>query len=387
MKKVKFLFIFGTRPEAIKMLPLIQKFSHEDWAEIEVCNTGQHKEMTKQVCDLFEVVPNYELDIMRANQSLNDLLSNAIKPLSKIIEEAKPDWVLVQGDTSTAFIGALVAFYANIKVAHVEAGLRTGDKLAPFPEEVNRSLIGRIAHVHFAPTAESKNNLIKENINKEDILITGNTVIDALNIVLGKITNGEITIKREIKELINKNEGVVLITSHRRENFGEGMISICSAIKNMADRYPNFNFIFPVHPNPNVKHIVKKTLSNISNVFLIKPLDYVEFTYIMKHSKIIISDSGGVQEEAPSMGIPVLVLRDKTERPEAITAGTVKLVGVKTQDIESSFIELMEDGDAYATMNKATNPYGDGKASERIIEYFKNKCLVYENNNLGSGIS
>jgi len=376
----KILIVFGTRPEAIKMAPLIHKLRIENGElRIKVCVTAQHRQMLDQVLEIFDIKPNYDLDIMKKNQDLYDITSNILLGMKKVLNDFKPDLVLVHGDTTTTFATTLASFYQKIDVGHVEAGLRTGNIYSPWPEEANRKLTATLAKYHFAPTNTAKENLLKEGIKEENIIVTGNTVIDALFLALNKIKqdkNLEEKIVNKINSKISTHSSLltthyILITGHRRENFGEGFINICEAIKELAIKYPNFNFIYPVHLNPNVRKPVNEILSNLKNVFLIEPLDYLPFVYLMSKSYLILTDSGGIQEEAPSLGKPVLVMRDTTERPEAIKAGTVKLVGTNKERIINEVSKLIEDKQEYDKMSKFYNPYGDGKASKRIVEFLK----------------
>ncbi len=365
MKKIS--IIFGTRPEAIKLIPVILELKKNKNFEINICVTAQHREMLDQVLEIFNIKPDTDLDLMQPNQTLSTLTSRIINAVDNYFSEYKPDIVLVQGDTTTVFAVSLVAFYHKVKVGHVEAGLRTGKKYSPFPEEINRVLTSRIADIHFAPTEISKNNLLKEGINSEKIFITGNTVIDALFLAKEKV----LELKPKVNGLQKNLEEIspyILITGHRRENFGEGFINICSAISELALKYENYNFIYPVHLNPNVQDPVNKLLANKKNIFLIKPQTYLPFISLMMNSKIILTDSGGVQEEAPSLGKPVLVMRENTERPEAVTAGTVKLVGTDKQKIFNEVSKLLDNNLEYKKMANAINPYGDGLASKRISE-------------------
>jgi len=373
MKKV--LLVFGTRPEAIKMAPLIlafQKYSQN--IEAKVCVTAQHREMLDQVLKIFDITPDYDLNIMKPGQDLYDVTSNILLGMKEVLIEYQPDIVLVHGDTTTTIASALSAFYQKIPVGHVEAGLRTGDIYSPWPEEANRKLTGVLTKYHFAPTQTSQNNLMTEGVKADDIYVTGNTVIDALLWVLEKIENTE-TLKKELSQKIlaqfsafeSKNK-FVLITGHRRENFGQGFLDMCSGIKTLAQTHPDINFVYPVHLNPNVQKPVMELLSGIKNIYLIDPLDYEPFVFLMSRSYLILTDSGGIQEEAPSLGKPVLVMRDTTERPEAIDAGTVKLIGTNTENIITEVNRLLKDPIEYESMSKAHNPYGDGKACERIIK-------------------
>lgn len=377
MKK-KVLLVFGTRPEAIKMSPLVLAFQ-KDTSDIEtkICVTAQHREMLDQVLHIFDITPDFDLNIMQPGQDLYDVTSNILLGMKEVLTTYNPDVVLVHGDTATTFTTALSAFYQKIPVGHVEAGLRTGDIYSPWPEEANRKLTGTLTTYHFAPTQTSKDNLLKENINRNDIYVTGNTVIDALFWVLNKINNTK-SLKKELAQKISNEfagfedgNKFVLITGHRRENFGQGFLDMCSAIKTLAQKHPSVNFVYPVHLNPNVQEPVLNLLSGIKNVFLISPLEYEPFIYLMSKSYLILTDSGGIQEEAPSLGKPVLVMRDTTERPEAIDAGTVKLVGTNPQNIIQEVSKLLEDSTCYEGMSKAHNPYGDGNACEKIVNYIK----------------
>ena len=369
MKKI--LLIFGTRPEAIKMAPLIKEFQkHSDAFETKVCVTAQHREMLDQVLDFFEIKPDYDLDLMKPGQNLYSLTATIIESLKPILEEFTPDYVFVHGDTTTTMAGSIASFYSGAKVCHVEAGLRTNNKLSPFPEEINRQITGRICDYHFAPTETSKNNLLKENISEDTILVTGNTVIDALLNSVEKVNDNPSAFIQDLSKQIGVQE-VVLVTGHRRENHGDGFERICNALKTIALDNANRLVIYPVHLNPKVQEPVKRILSGLSNVILIDPLPYQDFIWLMKRSKIIITDSGGVQEEAPSLGKPVLVLRDTTERPEAAEAGTVLLVGTNENLIVSKALDLLNNKDNFDKMSKLHNPYGDGSASTRIVDFIK----------------
>ncbi len=378
MKKV--MLVFGTRPEAIKMAPLVKEFQKypKDFQTI-VCVTAQHREMLDQVLTLFDIVPDFDLDIMKPGQNLYGVTSSILLGLQGIFEKAKPDIVLVHGDTTTTLATSLAAFYQKITVGHVEAGLRTNDIYSPWPEEGNRQVTSRLATYHFAPTGESGANLLKENVDTANVLVTGNTVIDALLKVVSKIESNE-GLKSELKTLIaikgyelNESKKIVLVTGHRRENFGQGFLDICTALKELALKYPKCDIVYPVHLNPNVQKPVNEILSNVDNVFLISPLDYEPFVYLMSKAYFILTDSGGIQEEAPSLGKPVLVMRDTTERPEALKAGTVRLVGTDVKKILRESIKLFEDEKEYKKMSKSHNPYGDGKACEKIVIYLKGK--------------
>jgi UDP-N-acetylglucosamine 2-epimerase (non-hydrolysing) len=343
---------------------------------IQVCVTAQHREMLDQVNHFFGIVPDYDLNIMQPGQSLNLLTSRLFVALDNILEEAHPDWVLVHGDTTSSAVAAWAAFHRGIKVAHVEAGLRTYNKQAPFPEELNRQITGRIADIHFAPTLTAKNNLLLEGIQEEHIFVTGNTVIDALHMGLAKIQAGATSLDLElVKQLIIPGKRMIVITGHRRENFGDGFEQLCKAIKAIAQQYEDVQMIYPVHLNPNVQEPVNRILGELSNVHLIAPIDYPTFIYLMQQSYLILTDSGGVQEEAPSLGKPVLVMRDTTERPEAVEAGTVILTGTDCDTIVTEIEKLLNNSGAYENMSKASNPYGDGKAAQRIMAYFTSKYL------------
>ena len=368
---IKILICFGTRPEAIKMAPLIKAFQDNNNIELKVCITAQHREMLDQVLNFFDIKPDYDLDLMTPNQTLNELAGKIFTNIDPVLKEAMPDIVFVHGDTLTSSICAWAAFHKRIKVAHIEAGLRTYNKQSPFPEEINRQITGRIADYHFASTIWAKQNLLNEGVDSKSILVTGNTVIDALQSGLDKISTGysgkDLTC---VKNLVDESKKIILITGHRRENFGEGFENLCKAIKRIASR-ADVQIIYPVHLNPNVQEPVNRILSNCSNVHLISPVDYPAFIYLMSVSYLIITDSGGVQEEAPSLGKPVLVTRDTSERPEAIYAGTVRLVGTDQSKIVEETLELLDNTDYYNKMSKAHNPYGDGNACSRILEFFR----------------
>lgn len=377
MKKI--LLVFGTRPEAIKMAPLVKKLQAEpeDFQTI-VCVTGQHRQMLDQVLQLFDITPDYDLNIMQPNQDLYDITSRILLGMRDVLKEVQPDIVLVHGDTTTSTASAMAAFYQQIPVGHVEAGLRTGNIYSPWPEEMNRLITGRIAAVHFSPTPLSRENLLKENVDDCKIVVTGNTVIDALQMVVERLNSDE-HLAGEVKnkvlsmgydvDRLSEGRRLVLITGHRRENFGDGFLNICHAIKNLSIAYPNVDFVYPMHLNPNVRKPVLEILGeSTENVFLIEPLDYLPFVYMMQQSTLILTDSGGVQEEAPGLGKPVLVMRDTTERPEAVEAGTVLLVGTNREKIEQGVSMLLDDAECYRRMSEAVNPYGDGRACERIAE-------------------
>ena len=371
MKKI--LIVFGTRPEAIKMAPLVKAFQKEKIIfETRVCVTAQHRQMLDQVLDIFDIQPDYDLNIMKPGQDLYDITANVLIGMKAVLSDFNPDIVLVHGDTTTTLSASLAAYYAKVKVGHVEAGLRTNDIYSPWPEEGNRQLTGVLANYHFAPTEISQQNLLVEGKAKNTIFVTGNTVIDALFYVVNRIENNE-TLKKKIEAELSKQYQIkdsrkfILVTGHRRENFGEGFINICEGLKQIAVSNPDIDIVYPVHLNPNVQKPVNEILSNVPNIYLIDPLQYEEFIYLMNKSLFIITDSGGIQEEAPSLGKPVLVMRDTTERPEAVAAGTVKLVGCNKVVLFEEAQILIYDSQAYEKMAKAHNPYGDGKACERIV--------------------
>ena len=383
MKKI--MLVFGTRPEAIKMAPLVKEFQKnpESFQTI-VCVTGQHRQMLDQVLNLFEITPDYDLNIMKQGQDLYDVTSRVLLGMRDVLKEAQPDVVLVHGDTTTSTAAALAAFYQQIPVGHVEAGLRTHNIYSPWPEEMNRQITSRIAAYNFAPTMLSKRNLIKENVNPDTILVTGNTVIDALHQVVRKIKtdtalDAELegvlrTSGYDVNRLANGKK-LVLITGHRRENFGDGFINMCTAIKDLSYKYPEVDFVYPMHLNPNVRkpihEVFGEDLSNLGNMFFIEPLEYLSFVYLMEKSTIVLTDSGGIQEEAPGLGKPVLVMRDTTERPEALEAGTVKLVGTDYDKIVNEVSALIDDQEVYEKMSMAVNPYGDGLSCRRIVMKLK----------------
>ena len=371
MKK-KNLIIFGTRPEAIKMAPLVKEFKkNTKYFETRVCVTAQHREMLDQVLEFFEITPDYDLNLMKPGQNLYGLTADIITNLKPALEDFEPDYVFVHGDTTTTMAGSIASFYSGAKVCHVEAGLRTHNKYAPFPEEINRQITGRICDYHFAPTQTSEINLLKENIKQDSILITGNTVIDALVDSVKKVNENPSNFIEEIKEQIGNRE-VILVTGHRRENHGVGFERICKALKRIAQDNTDRLIIYPVHLNPKVQEPVKRILSEVNNVLLINPLAYQDFIWLMNRSRIIITDSGGVQEEAPSLGKPVLVMRNTTERPEAVDAGTVLLVGTNEDLIVSKALDLLNNEQNFERMSKLHNPYGDGLASKRIVKFIKN---------------
>ena len=375
MKKI--LIVFGTRPEAIKMAPLVKEFQKDVINfETKVCVTAQHREMLDQVLDLFQINPDYDLDIMRPGQDLYDITSNILLNIKPILEDFKPNLVIVHGDTTTAFAATLAAFYQKIKIGHVEAGLRTQDIYSPWPEEGNRKLIGVLTDYHFAPTNTSKNNLLNENIDIEKITVTGNTVIDALQLIVQKIENDS-ELESKLINIINESgftgldSKFILVTGHRRENFGQGFLNICEALKELAEKNSNINILYPVHLNPNVRAPVYKILSGIENIKLIEPLQYEEFIFLMCKCYLILTDSGGIQEEAPNLGKPVLVMRNTTERPEAVDSGSVRLVGSDKKNIVKEVQILLDDLNEYEKMSKSHSPYGDGHASEKIVKKIK----------------
>lgn len=371
---IKNLIIFGTRPEAIKMAPLVRAFQNEkDQFETRVCVTAQHREMLDQVLDFFQITPNYDLDLMKPNHNLYSLTSDIILGLKPILEEFQPDYVYVHGDTTTTMASSIAAFYSGAKVCHVEAGLRTNNKLSPFPEEINRQVTGRIADYHFAPTEQAKQNLLSENVPEKSILVTGNTVIDALFESSVLVENSENYEIEKIKSIVDYTKKIILVTGHRRENHGQGFISICEALKEIAQSNPEVQIIYPVHLNPNVKKPVYDLLSDIDNIKLIEPLAYPAFVWLMNKSYLIITDSGGIQEEAPSLGKPVLVMRETTERPEAVATGTVILVGTDKEKIISECANLLNNNDKYYAMSSLHNPYGTGDACQKIVEFIKSK--------------
>ncbi|AEW20826.1 UDP-N-acetylglucosamine 2-epimerase [Tannerella forsythia 92A2] len=383
MKRV--MLVFGTRPEAIKMAPLVQEFrKHPDQYETLVCVTGQHREMLDQVLNIFGIVPNYDLNIMKPGQDLYDVTARILSGMRDILTRTQPDVLLVHGDTTTSMAVALAAFYQQIPVGHVEAGLRTHNIYSPWPEEMNRQITGRIATYHFSPTPLSRENLLREGIDKSRILVTGNTVIDALYAVVNKMKDDvplQLSLEKELKAagydtgrlVTEEGRRLVLITGHRRENFGDGFLHICRAIKMLSEKYPDVDFVYPMHLNPNVRKPIKEIFGENcqSNLFFIEPLEYLSFVYLMEKSHIVLTDSGGIQEEAPGLGKPVLVMRDTTERPEALEAGTVKLVGTDYDKIVSEVSSLLDDAQYYEKMSQAVNPYGDGKACERIAQYIQ----------------
>lgn len=371
MRKMRILTVFGTRPEAIKMAPLVIALRNDKRFEAKVCVTAQHREMLDQVLRLFFIQPDFDLNVMKQGQDLSGVTSSIIQGLKGVFREFSPELVLVHGDTATTFATSLAAYYHHIPVGHVEAGLRTGDIYSPWPEEANRKLTGVIADIHFAPTETARENLLREGVPSEKILVTGNTVIDALFGVLKRLKGDPelASVVGRATDFISGHRKIVLVTGHRRESFGGGFERICQALRLLADSHPEIDIVYPVHLNPNVREPVNRLLSGVSNIFLIEPLDYLPFVNLMSRSHLVLTDSGGIQEEAPSLGKPVLVMRDTTERPEAVAAGTVLLVGTATDSIVREASRLLTDSDAYNCMSIAHNPYGDGHATERIVEY------------------
>lgn len=367
MKKIKVMTIFGTRPEAIKMAPLVNELKQDDAIETIVCVTAQHRQMLDQVLKIFKIVPDYDLNIMKERQTLPQITSNVLTGIVNVIEDAKPDIVLVHGDTTTTFAGALAAFYSKTRIGHVEAGLRTGDKYSPFPEEMNRKLVGSMADLHFSPTENNKNNLLKENISEDGIYVTGNTVIDALKTT---VNSSYVFATPSLKE-VDFNKRIILVTAHRRENLGEPLRNIFNGIRKIAEEYDDVEVVYPVHLNPAVQEPAKEILGNLKNVHLIEPLDVQELHNLMERSYMVMTDSGGLQEEAPALGKPVLVLRQETERPEAVEAGTVRMAGTDEKKVYELAKLLLDNEEEYEKMNKAANPYGDGKASMRIVKAIK----------------
>ena len=374
----KVLIVFGTRPEAIKMAPLVKEFEkYPDFFDVRVCVTAQHREMLDQVLNLFNIEPEYDLDVMRSDQDLNSITSSIIIKMKEVLLDYTPNVVLVHGDTTTSFVAALASFYQQIPVGHIEAGLRTNDIYSPFPEEVNRRLTGVISTYNFSPTSLSESNLLREGKSKNSIFVTGNTVVDSLFFILNEI-NSSSKLKSTILEKINRlgydvgrSKKIILVTAHRRENYGQGFINICNAIKDIANNNKEVDIVFPVHLNPKINDVANKLLRNIPNIFLIKPLSYEQFILLMSESYLIVTDSGGIQEEAPSLGKPVLVMRESTERPEALGAGTIRLVGSIPEKIVMEVNNLINNNSLYKKMQNSNNPYGDGKASYRIVDFFK----------------
>jgi len=367
MKKLKVMTIFGTRPEAIKMCPVIQELKKQvEYVETIVAVTAQHREMLDQVMSLFRIVPDYDLNIMTAGQTLYDVTDRALMGLKDVLEKVQPDLVLVHGDTTTTFVGALAAFYKQIPIGHVEAGLRTGDKYSPFPEEMNRKLTGAMADFNFAPTSVAKANLLKENVNPQSIYVTGNTVIDALH---ATVQDNFIFLDKGLQKALASGHKLILMTTHRRENLGEPMRHVYQALRKVVAKNPNVEAIFPMHMNPKVREVAEAVLGDMDRVHLVDPMEYEPFANLMAKVDIVLTDSGGIQEEAPALGKPVLVLRDTTERPEAVTAGTVKLIGTNKEDVLAATTRLLEDQAYYKSMAEAVNPYGDGKAAKRIVSF------------------
>lgn len=375
MKK-RVLIVFGTRPEAIKMAPLVAAFQkQENQIDLHVCVTAQHRQMLDNVLNFFGIKPSYDLNLMKPNQSLHEVTANVILGMDGVLDDCKPDYVLVHGDTTTSMATGLAAFYKGIKVAHVEAGLRTYQKYAPFPEELNRQITGRIADIHFAPTAKAAQNLLAEGVPKEHVMITGNTVIDALQYSIDVLKNYRDEEIEMLSKKLAQGKKIILVTGHRRENFGDGFIQICQALLHLAQTRDDIQIVYPVHMNPNVKDVILERLSNVPSIHLMPPLGYPAFIWLMEQSYLVLTDSGGIQEEAPGLGKPVLVMRDTTERPEAVEAGTVELVGTDEQKIEKAIKRLLDDQAHYRKMSTAVNPYGDGKSSGRIVEYILNQKL------------
>ena len=371
--KKNILILIGTRPEAIKLIPVYLELKKQKWTNVKLCTTSQHKEMLQQVLNLFNITPEVDLNIMKHNQSLFSLSADILLKLEQVFNKIKPDLVMVQGDTTTSAFGAIAAFYLKIPLAHVEAGLRTYNKYSPWPEEFNRKVISLISDIHFAPTIHAKNNLIAEKIPKKNIFVTGNTIVDAINIITKRIKHNK-QLYTQLKEnfaFIDNNTTYILITAHRRENFGTNIKNICLAIKKLANSIPNVEFIYPVHPNPNIKKPVYEILSNHPRIHLLKPLDYISFLYLLDKCYLVLSDSGGLQEETPSFNKPLLILRDTTERPEAIKAGTANLIGTKIDDIYNNVLRLLNNKTAYKKMQKNKNPFGDGKSTIRICNIIK----------------
>ncbi|KHK54542.1 UDP-N-acetylglucosamine 2-epimerase [Burkholderia sp. A9] len=367
---MKILTVFGTRPEAIKMAPLVHALRGKPGVECRVCVTAQHRQMLDQVLELFEITPDYDLNLMKAGQTLQSITCDIVSEITPVLESFRPDYVLVHGDTTTTFASALAAFYLKIKVGHIEAGLRSGDMYSPWPEEGNRKLTGQLADIHFAPTDASRENLLAERVHDEDIIVTGNTVIDALLTVTQRLDR-DVMLQRQMRDafpMLRAGRRMVLVTAHRRENFGDGIRNICRAIRQLAAQYSDVDFVYPIHLNPQVKLPAEEILADIANVHLLNPQEYLPFVYLMSRSTIILTDSGGIQEEAPSLGKPVLVMRDTTERPEAVAAGTVRLVGADSHRIVAACRELLDDPVRYEEMARAHNPYGDGRACERIVK-------------------
>ncbi len=366
MKKIKVMSVFGTRPEAIKMAPLVIELAKNPMIESKVLITAQHREMLDQVLDIFSIKPDYDLDLMEHGQTIVDVTTRVLEGVSNIIKEDRPDILLVHGDTTTTFSSALAAFYAKVPVGHVEAGLRTGNIYSPFPEEMNRLLTGRLSTYHYSPTKLNEENLLKENVNKESIIVTGNTVIDALQYAIGIDYEFE---DQKLRDIDFKKNRVITLTCHRRENWGEPMENIFEAVKKIADEYQDLKVVFPIHKNPMIREVAHRIFNKTNNIIITEPLEYQPFAKLMSQSYFILTDSGGIQEEAPGLGKPVVVLRTETERPEAVAAGTVKIGGVNKEELYKTVKELLDNKEAYEKMARATNPYGDGKASERIVAH------------------
>ncbi len=368
---IRTLSVFGTRPEVIKMAPVVKHLASHKAFDSQVCVTGQHRQMLNPFLDLFQINPNFDLEVMKPGQTLSELTANILNSFSPVLREVSPDVVLVHGDTTTTFAATLAAYYHRIPVAHVEAGLRTGNIFLPWPEEANRKLTGALAQFHFAPTALSRNNLLSEGVSEKTIYVTGNTVVDALFDVLGQLEANPSLEQQLASEFpfLSPERKMILVTGHRRESFGEGFKQICQALAMIASKFSEIDIVYPVHLNPEVQKPVKTLLSHQSNIYLIEPIDYLPFVYLMRSSYFILTDSGGIQEEAPSLGKPVLVMRDRTERPEAVDAGTVRLVGTNPEKILSDVTRLLEDAEHYQKMSRAQNPYGDGQASQRIVTH------------------
>ena len=377
--KTKVLVVFGTRPEAIKMAPIIRGLSNSaEKFTTYVCTTGQHRKMLDQVLEIFNIHPDYDFNLMEPGQQLSDLTSLILSNMQRLLSELKPDLVLVHGDTTTTFATALACFYNNTPIGHIEAGLRTNDLNSPFPEEFNRQVVSRLARWHFAPTELNKDNLIKEDIKSENILVTGNTVVDALSFAIDYLET-DVDVQEEVRNNLDLEMGpnwesikYVLMTGHRRENFGTGFIAICNALKELANQFPNVNFIYPLHLNPNVKKPVEDILGQVENIFLIPPQNYLSFTFLLKNCYLVLTDSGGVQEEAPHLGKPVVVMREVTERQEAVDAGTALLVGAQTRAIVNAVAALLENEELYIEMSRANNPFGDGHAADKIVHFLEN---------------
>lgn len=365
---MKILSVFGTRPEAIKMAPLVRALAARDDLEAKICVTGQHREMLDQVLDIFDITPHYDLAVMKPNQDLTGITTEVLTGLRGVLQAEQPDWVLVHGDTTTSMAASMAAFYARCRIGHVEAGLRTGNLMSPWPEEMNRVVTDRMADMMFAPTLSSRQQLLRENLDQTRIFVTGNTVIDALHIAVEKIRapEAQAAFKQQFS-FLDESKRLILVTAHRRESFGEGISNICAALKDIAGRMPDTELLYPVHPNPNIANPVRSSLRDIPNIHLIEPQDYLPFVYLMDRASLILTDSGGVQEEAPSLGKPVLVMRDTTERPEAVAAGTVELIGTNRQVLADRACNILRNNALYRKFSQATNPYGDGRACERIV--------------------